>query len=65
MTGIISRRDRSLMRRAIALATRGQRKTFPNPCVGCVIAANDTIIGEGWHEKAGQPHAEVVPFDLP
>ena len=47
------------MRRALALAERGFFTTTPNPRVGCVIARDGKIIGEGWHEKAGGPHAEV------
>ena len=52
--------DRYAMARAIALAERGLETTDPNPRVGCVIAKNGRIIGEGWHQKAGEAHAEVV-----
>ncbi len=49
------------MRRAITLAARGAASTRPNPAVGCVLLGPDgSIIGEGWHEVAGGPHAEVV-----
>ena len=49
------------MRRAIELAARGLGSTSPNPVVGCVIiAADGTVAGEGWHEYAGGPHAEVA-----
>jgi diaminohydroxyphosphoribosylaminopyrimidine deaminase/5-amino-6-(5-phosphoribosylamino)uracil reductase len=49
------------MRHAIALAARGASSTRPNPAVGCVIlAADGSVAGEGWHEVAGGPHAEVV-----
>jgi len=48
-----------MMRRALALARRGIGKTSPNPAVGCVIVNNGEIVGEGWHRKAGTPHAEV------
>jgi diaminohydroxyphosphoribosylaminopyrimidine deaminase/5-amino-6-(5-phosphoribosylamino)uracil reductase len=51
--------DRMYMRRAIALAAQATGKTSPNPCVGCVIVLNGTVIGEGWHKKAGSAHAEV------
>ena len=51
--------DRAMMRRALALAERGLFTTTPNPRVGCVVARDGKIIGEGWHEKAGGPHAEV------
>ena len=48
------------MRRALELARRAEGCTSPNPMVGCVIAdADGKIVGEGWHHKAGTPHAEV------
>ncbi|KAA3624173.1 MAG: bifunctional diaminohydroxyphosphoribosylaminopyrimidine deaminase/5-amino-6-(5-phosphoribosylamino)uracil reductase RibD [Flavobacterium sp.] len=47
------------MSRCIDLAKKGLGTTYPNPLVGCVIVHNDIIIGEGWHYKAGGPHAEV------
>ena len=47
------------MQRALELAAQGRFSTHPNPMVGCVIVANGDIVGEGWHERAGQPHAEV------
>ncbi|HKU45430.1 MAG TPA: bifunctional diaminohydroxyphosphoribosylaminopyrimidine deaminase/5-amino-6-(5-phosphoribosylamino)uracil reductase RibD [Burkholderiales bacterium] len=49
-----------MMRRALALAEKGLFTTTPNPRVGCVVLRNDTVVGEGWHEKAGGPHAEIV-----
>ncbi len=52
--------DRFAMQRALTLATRGLETTDPNPRVGCVIARGDHIIGEGWHERAGEAHAEVL-----
>lgn len=45
--------------RCIQLAKNGLGTTYPNPMVGSVIVYNDQIIGEGWHKKAGEPHAEV------
>lgn len=48
------------MARALYLARRGLYTTDPNPRVGCVIARKDVVLGEGWHERAGGPHAEVV-----
>jgi diaminohydroxyphosphoribosylaminopyrimidine deaminase/5-amino-6-(5-phosphoribosylamino)uracil reductase len=47
------------MARALALAERGLCTTTPNPRVGCVIVKDGIVIGEGWHERAGAPHAEV------
>jgi diaminohydroxyphosphoribosylaminopyrimidine deaminase/5-amino-6-(5-phosphoribosylamino)uracil reductase len=47
------------MQRALALARRGEGLTRPNPPVGAVLVQNGTIIAEGWHKKAGGPHAEV------
>ena len=55
--------DYAFMARALQLARRGLYTTTPNPRVGCVIAGNEAIVGEGWHEKAGGPHAEVVAID--
>src|SRR5690349_19763566 len=48
-----------MMARALRLAERGLFTTQPNPRVGCVIAHGDESIGEGWHQRAGEPHAEV------
>ncbi len=47
------------IRRCIELAQNGLGTTYPNPMVGSVIVYEDRIIGEGWHKKAGKPHAEV------
>jgi diaminohydroxyphosphoribosylaminopyrimidine deaminase/5-amino-6-(5-phosphoribosylamino)uracil reductase len=49
-----------MMMRALALAEQGLYTATPNPRVGCVIARGESVVGEGWHEKAGGPHAEVV-----
>lgn len=51
--------DNAFMARAIALAKKGQSTTTPNPCVGCVIVKGEAIVGEGYHQRAGGPHAEV------
>ncbi|MEO1889004.1 MAG: bifunctional diaminohydroxyphosphoribosylaminopyrimidine deaminase/5-amino-6-(5-phosphoribosylamino)uracil reductase RibD [Cycloclasticus sp.] len=51
--------DKRFMARALELAEQGKYSAKPNPCVGCVIVQDNQIIGEGWHEKAGEPHAEV------
>lgn len=47
------------MTRALSLALNGKRMTSPNPMVGCVIVKDNRIIGEGWHKKYGNPHAEI------
>ncbi|WP_455365535.1 bifunctional diaminohydroxyphosphoribosylaminopyrimidine deaminase/5-amino-6-(5-phosphoribosylamino)uracil reductase RibD [Kaarinaea lacus] len=52
--------DRRFMARAIELANNGLYTTKPNPRVGCVIVKDGVAIAEGWHERAGGPHAEVV-----
>jgi diaminohydroxyphosphoribosylaminopyrimidine deaminase / 5-amino-6-(5-phosphoribosylamino)uracil reductase len=52
--------DLSLMSRAIALGASGLATATPNPSVGCVIARDDAVLGEGFHSKAGTPHAEVM-----
>lgn len=51
--------DIRYMSRALQLARRGLYTTDPNPRVGCVLVKGGEIVGEGWHEYAGQPHAEV------
>lgn len=47
------------MNRCLYLAKKGLGNTYPNPMVGCVIVYKNQIIGEGWHQKAGEAHAEV------
>jgi diaminohydroxyphosphoribosylaminopyrimidine deaminase/5-amino-6-(5-phosphoribosylamino)uracil reductase len=54
-----SLQDHQFMQRAIYLAKRGHYTTSPNPRVGCVIVLNGEVVGEGFHEKSGQGHAEV------
>ena len=56
---MIAEADREMMERALALAERGLFTTTPNPRVGCVIARDGLVLGEGWHERAGDAHAEV------
>ena len=51
--------DCAHMARALQLAARGLYSAHPNPMVGCVIANNERIVGEGWHARAGEPHAEI------
>jgi diaminohydroxyphosphoribosylaminopyrimidine deaminase/5-amino-6-(5-phosphoribosylamino)uracil reductase len=52
--------DHAMMARALQLAARGAFTSKPNPMVGCVIARKDKIVGEGFHRRAGEPHAEVL-----
>jgi diaminohydroxyphosphoribosylaminopyrimidine deaminase/5-amino-6-(5-phosphoribosylamino)uracil reductase len=49
-----------MLERAIEVAEHGRATTHPNPVVGAVVARDDEIVGEGWHERKGGPHAEVV-----
>lgn len=51
--------DARFMARALALAERGLYTTDPNPRVGCVLVRDGDVVGEGWHERAGEAHAEV------
>lgn len=51
--------DGHLMRRAVELAARGEGAVEPNPMVGCVVARDGQILGEGWHQRYGGHHAEV------
>ena len=51
--------DHALMARALRLAERGAYTTRPNPMVGCVLARDGEVVGEGWHQRKGGPHAEV------
>jgi diaminohydroxyphosphoribosylaminopyrimidine deaminase/5-amino-6-(5-phosphoribosylamino)uracil reductase len=51
--------DRGYMRRALQLAAKARGRTAPNPMVGAVVVADGKIIGEGWHPRVGEPHAEV------
>jgi diaminohydroxyphosphoribosylaminopyrimidine deaminase/5-amino-6-(5-phosphoribosylamino)uracil reductase len=52
--------DERWMRRALTLAERGRYTVSPNPLVGCVLVRDGAIVGEGWHERAGGSHAEVI-----
>lgn len=51
--------DHAYMAQALRLAEKGLYSTHPNPRVGCVIVAQQQVVGEGWHVRAGEPHAEV------
>jgi diaminohydroxyphosphoribosylaminopyrimidine deaminase/5-amino-6-(5-phosphoribosylamino)uracil reductase len=54
-----SKLDRHFMQRALRLARRGLGWVSPNPMVGAVLVRGEQVLGEGWHERAGQAHAEV------
>lgn len=56
---LVTAQDAQYMRRALALAERGRGRTSPNPLVGCIIVRQGRVLGEGWHERAGEAHAEV------
>ena len=55
--------DSRFLERAFELAERGRGTTHPNPIVGAVVVSGDEVVGEGWHERKGGPHAEVVALD--
>ena len=55
----MSDRDQFFMREALRLAAKGCGRTSPNPMVGAVVVSGDTVVGRGYHERAGGPHAEV------
>ena len=52
--------DSHWMAHALQLAERGLYTTSPNPRVGCVLVRDDKVVGEGWHQRAGEPHAEII-----
>jgi diaminohydroxyphosphoribosylaminopyrimidine deaminase/5-amino-6-(5-phosphoribosylamino)uracil reductase len=52
--------DAGFMAHALRLARLGVNSTTPNPRVGCLLVKNGEVIGEGWHRKAGEPHAEII-----
>ena len=56
----MDRHDTEYMQRALRLAERGLYTTDPNPRVGCVIVNGADIVGEGWHQRAGEAHAEIL-----
>lgn len=55
--------DHAYMARALQLAARGLHTTMPNPRVGCLIVKDGKVVGEGWHQRAGGPHAEIHALD--
>jgi diaminohydroxyphosphoribosylaminopyrimidine deaminase / 5-amino-6-(5-phosphoribosylamino)uracil reductase len=60
MSETLTSQDRSHLVRALDLAARALYTTDPNPRVGCVIVRDERVVGEGWHVRAGEPHAEVL-----
>jgi diaminohydroxyphosphoribosylaminopyrimidine deaminase/5-amino-6-(5-phosphoribosylamino)uracil reductase len=60
----LDEKDHLYMNRALDLAAQAAGRTSPNPMVGCVIVKNDEIVREGFHQKAGTPHAEVHALRL-
>ncbi|KEQ16874.1 bifunctional diaminohydroxyphosphoribosylaminopyrimidine deaminase/5-amino-6-(5-phosphoribosylamino)uracil reductase RibD [Endozoicomonas numazuensis] len=56
--------DHEMMSRALQLARKGLFTTMPNPRVGCVIMKDGVIVGEGFHERSGEPHAEVYALKM-
>ena len=60
IAGAHSGPDSRHMRRALELAARGLYSTDPNPRVGCVLVQDGRVVGEGWHQRAGEAHAEVI-----
>jgi diaminohydroxyphosphoribosylaminopyrimidine deaminase/5-amino-6-(5-phosphoribosylamino)uracil reductase len=59
----VNERDAELLELALDLAERGRRGASPNPLVGCVIARDGRVLGEGWHVRHGEPHAERNALD--
>lgn len=59
MNGMFTSADHEHMARALRLAEKGLYTATPNPRVGCVIARDDAVVGDGFHARAGEPHAEI------
>jgi diaminohydroxyphosphoribosylaminopyrimidine deaminase/5-amino-6-(5-phosphoribosylamino)uracil reductase len=55
--------DEGFVERALELAEQGRGTTHPNPIVGAVVVSGDEVVGEGWHERKGGPHAEVIALE--
>jgi diaminohydroxyphosphoribosylaminopyrimidine deaminase/5-amino-6-(5-phosphoribosylamino)uracil reductase len=51
------------LERALELAERGRRTTYPNPVVGAVVVSDGEVVGEGWHQRKGEAHAEVIALE--
>ena len=62
--GPISAEDRRFLGRAVELGRRGWGRVHPNPLVGCVLVKDGEVVGEGWHQEFGGPHAEVIALGL-
>ena len=60
MSEEFSAQDRVHMLQALELAALGLYTTDPNPRVGCVLTNAERVVGEGWHQRAGEPHAEIL-----
>lgn len=60
MSPVFSTEDRRFMARALQLAANGLYTTEPNPRVGCIIVKRGQVVGEAWHQRAGEPHAEPL-----
>ena len=60
---VFSAADHAMMARALRLAALGAYTTRPNPMVGCVLVQGDDVVGEGWHRRAGEAHAEVLALE--
>ena len=56
-------RDSAWMKSALALAERGLGTVAPNPAVGCLIVKDGIVVGRGWTQPGGRPHAETVALD--
>lgn len=61
---MIGAADHQFMAQALRLAEHGLYTTDPNPRVGCVLVKNNQVIAEGWHQRAGGPHAEIVALNV-
>ena len=51
------------LERALELAERGRGTTYPNPVVGAVVVRDGEVVGEGWHQRKGEAHAEVIALE--
>lgn len=56
---LVTEQDRRFLERAVALGRRGWGMVHPNPMVGCVVVKDGAVLGEGWHERVGEAHAEI------